>query len=292
MGDIVLETDLPLKPFIRGKVRDIYDLGDRLLMVTTDRISAFDSVLPNGIPYKGRVLTGLSVFWFNYLGVRNHLLSADVREFPDELRGYSDVLCGRSMLVRKTARVDIECVVRGFISGSAWKEYLETGCVCGITLPEGLIESQRLSEPLFTPAIKAESGHDVNISEEKMADLVGANLTQELKRISLLIYGKAFIRAKEAGIIIADSKFEFGILDEEVILIDEVLTPDSSRFWSLGDYSPGGAQRSFDKQFVRDYLEGIGWSKEPPAPRLPDEIVEKTSERYLEAYKRITGVGL
>lgn len=292
MEDIILETDLPLKPFIRGKVRDIYDLGDRLLMVTTDRISAFDSVLPNGIPHKGRVLTGLSVFWFNYIGVRNHLLSVDVNEFPDELRGYSGVLEGRSMLVKKTARIDIECVVRGFISGSAWKEYLETGCVCGITLPEGLIESQRLPEPLFTPAIKAESGHDVNISEEKMADLVGANLTQELKNISLMIYGKAFIRANGVGVLIADSKFEFGILDGGPILIDELLTPDSSRFWSLKDYSPGGPQRSFDKQFVRDYLEEVGWNKEPPAPVLPDEIVKKTSQRYLEAYRRITGVGL
>ncbi|RLI85793.1 MAG: phosphoribosylaminoimidazolesuccinocarboxamide synthase [Candidatus Altiarchaeales archaeon] len=290
-SDVLLKTDLPLKPFMRGKVRDIYDLGNELLMIATDRISAFDSVLPNGIPYKGKVLTGLSVFWFNFTRdiIENHLITANVDEFPDEIRRYSGILEGRSMIVKKAERIDIECVVRGYISGSAWKEYREKGGVCEISLPKGLKESQKLPEPIFTPAIKSKTGHDINISEEKMADLIGNELTERLKRISLQIYEKAFDKANRNGIIIADSKFEFGISNGKPILIDELLTPDSSRFWSLEDYSPGRTQKSFDKQFVRNYLEKIKWNKEPPAPMLPDEIVKRTSQRYLEAYRRITG---
>lgn len=290
-SDVLVKTDLPLKSFMRGKVRDIYDLGNDLLMIATDRISAFDSVLPNGIPYKGKVLTGLSVFWFNFTKdiIENHLITANVDEFPDEIREYSRILEGRSMIVKKAERIDIECVVRGYISGSAWKEYMKRGSVCEISLPKGLKESQKLPEPIFTPAIKAETGHDINISEERMVDLIGNELTKGLKKISLQIYEKAFDKAINEGIIIADSKFEFGISDGKPILIDELLTPDSSRFWSLEDYSPGRTQKSFDKQFVRDYLEKIKWDKEPPAPMLPEEIVKRTSQRYLEAYRRITG---
>ncbi|MBN2250806.1 MAG: phosphoribosylaminoimidazolesuccinocarboxamide synthase [Candidatus Altiarchaeota archaeon] len=290
-GEIVLKTSLPLKVYRSGKVRDIYELGNDLLMVTTDRISAFDCVLPSGIPNKGRILTGLSVFWFDFTRdfVKNHLISADAGTFPGELSDYYDLLEGRSMLVKRTERIDIECVVRGYLSGSAWKEYKSTGTVCGIRLPSGLSESEELPEPIFTPAMKADTGHDVNISEGRMAGLVGADLAGQLKELSLGIYEKAASKALSGGVIIADSKFEFGVLEGEVILIDELLTPDSSRFWSLEDYSPGGPRKSFDKQFVRDYLEGIGWNKQPPAPRLPEDIVEKTLERYLEAYRRITG---
>lgn len=293
-NNVLLKTDLPLKLFMHGKVRDIYDLGNELLMISTDRISAFDCVLPNGIPYKGKVLTGLSVFWFNFTRsiIENHLITANVDEFPDETRKYSNILRGRSMIVKKAKRIDIECVVRGYISGSAWKEYKEKGSVSGISLPKGLKECEELPEPIFTPAIKAETGHDININEKKVAYLIGDELKEKLKKISLNIYKKAFVKAKKRGIIIADSKFEFGISDKKLILIDELLTPDSSRFWSLENYSPGGAQKSFDKQFVRDYLEKIKWNKEPPAPILPEEIVKKTSQRYLEVYKRITGVDI
>ena len=289
--DILLKCDLPLKRFASGKVRDIYDLGDELLMVTTDRISAFDYVLPTGIPYKGKVLNGLSVYWFSRTKdiVQNHLITADVRRFPKEVEGYWEILRGRSMMVAKAKRIDIECVVRGYISGSAWKEYEESGTVCGIKLPKGLAESGRLPEPIFTPAMKSDTGHDVNISQEKMADLVGDELTEKLREISLRIYDKAAKKALDGKVIIADTKFEFGIRNGEIILIDELLTPDSSRFWAAEDYSPGGSQKSFDKQFVRDFLESIKWNKSPPAPQLPCDIVEKTSERYLEAYRRITG---
>ncbi len=292
MEDIILTTEIPeLKLFQRGKVRDIYDMGDRLLIVTTDRISAFDSILPNGIPLKGEILTALSVFWFNYTKkiVRNHLITSDVDEFPGVLRSYREILNGRAMLVNKADRIDIECVARGYISGSAWKEYMEKGSICGIQLPSGLVESERLPEPIFTPAIKASVGHDENISKERVNEIVGEDLGSMLREMTIRIYKKAAAYAESKGIIIADTKFEFGLLDDELILIDELLTPDSSRFWPMDDYSPGKPQKSFDKQFVRDYLVGINWDKESPAPELPEDIVMKTRDRYLDAYMRITG---
>lgn len=295
MEKAVLKTDLKeVRLLFRGKVRDIYDLNDKLLIVATDRISAFDSVLPCGIPYKGKVLNLISVYWFNFTRdiIKNHLITSDVSKFPDKLREHSELLKDRSMLVKKAERIDIECVVRGYIAGSAWEEYKRKGSVCGISLPEGLSESERLPEPIFTPAIKAKTGHDVNVTEEKVAELVGEDLKDELKEKSIAIYEKAFKEAESKGIIIADSKFEFGMYDDELILIDELLTPDSSRFWSLEDYQPGMPQKSFDKQFIRDYLVDIGWNKEPPAPSLPDHIVQKTIQKYLEAYERITGRAL
>lgn len=290
-ADVILKTDLPFKVFRRGKVRDTYDLGDRLLMVTTDRISAFDCVLPNGIPNKGKVLTALSVYWFDYTKnvVKNHLITADLEGFPAEAKKYADILRGRTMLVKKSRRIDIECVVRGYISGSAWKEYREKGTVCKMKMPAGLLESSRLPEPIFTPAKKSDDGHDENISIEEMKEIIGKDLACELEETSIKIYEKAAKKALSAGIIIADTKFEFGVLGDEVILIDELLTPDSSRFWPLEEYAPGRAQNSFDKQYIRDYLESIKWNKSPPAPQLPKEVVEKTEERYLEAYKRIVG---
>ena len=294
MDSVVLETNLPLRRFARGKVRDVYDLGDKLLMVATDRISAFDYVLPVGIPYKGLVLNGLSAYWFKYMAdvVGNHMVSADVSDYPKELSNYACILKGRSMLVWKAKRIDLECVVRGYISGSAWKEYREKGTVCGEKMPAGMHESDKLPEPVFTPALKSDTGHDENISVAKMSEFIGKELTRELSEKSLKIYEKGSVKAKKGGIILADSKFEYGIRDDEIILIDELLTPDSSRFWDVGKYAPGGSQASFDKQFVRDYLESIKWDKQPPAPNLPSGIVDKTSERYLEAYRRITGEGL
>ncbi|MBU4341988.1 MAG: phosphoribosylaminoimidazolesuccinocarboxamide synthase [Candidatus Altiarchaeota archaeon] len=288
----ILTTEIPeLKLFQRGKVRDIYDLGDKLLIIATDRISAFDSVLPTGIPMKGRVLTALSVFWFDYTKglVGNHLISADDGEFPGVPEDSRGILEGRSMLVKKAQRIDIECVARGYLSGSAWAEYQKTGSVCGIELPTGLAESEKLQEPIFTPAIKASSGHDENVSEERMNEIVGDELGGRLREITLKIYTQATAYAESRGIIIADTKFEFGLLDGELILIDELLTPDSSRFWPMDDYSPGRAQKSFDKQFVRDYLAGINWDKEPPAPELPEEIVMSTRNKYLDAHRLITG---
>lgn len=291
MDEIILKTYLPLKVFAKGKVRDIYDLGDVLLMIATDRISAFDCVIPNGIPDKGRVLTAISMYWFDYTRdiIQNHLITGDVNKFPDELEDYSEILKGRSMLVYKAGRIDIECVVRGYLSGSAWNEYKETGAVCGIELPPGLGESYKLPEPIFTPAIKASSGHDENISEERAAELIGNEIKDKIKNKSIEIYQKASKRAESGGIIIADTKFEFGLKDGRLILIDELLTPDSSRFWLKDEYEPGRPQKSVDKQFVRDYLEDIGWNKNPPAPELPGDIVQKTSERYLIAYRMITG---
>jgi phosphoribosylaminoimidazole-succinocarboxamide synthase len=288
---IVLETDLPMKIFRKGKVRDIYDLGDKLLMITTDRISAFDYILPTGIPLKGKVLTALSVYWFGYTKnlIENHLITSDVTGFPEELRKYSQILKGRSMLVRKSERIDIECVVRGYISGSAWKEYKEKGTVCGMEMPRGLKESDKFPQPIFTPAMKSDSGHDVNISVAEMARQVGNDLTKELEEKSLRIYEKAAKKALDGKIIIADTKFEFGQIKGKTILIDELLTPDSSRFWPLDNYTPGKPQNSYDKQFIRDWLESIKWNKSPPAPPLPKDIVEKTMDRYLEAHKRITG---
>jgi len=286
---VVLETTLSHFPVVRGKVRDIYDLGDRLLLVATDRISAFDWVLPTGIPDKGRVLTQISQFWFDRLDEPHHLISSDVETFdlPDGVD--REMLAGRSMLVRKTNVVPIECVVRGYLSGSGWKEYQKHGTVCGLTLPSGLTESARLPEPIFTPATKAESGHDENISFEKMVDAVGLELAEELRRRSFAIYGRGADYARQHGIIIADTKFEFGRIGDDTILIDEVLTPDSSRFWPADLYEPGHGQPSFDKQFVRDWLETTDWDKNSPPPTLPDEVVAQTRGKYIEAYETLTG---
>jgi phosphoribosylaminoimidazole-succinocarboxamide synthase len=276
----------------RGKVRDIYDLGDKLLIVATDRISAFDVVMPNPIPDKGRVLTQLSRFWFDLTKdiVSNHVLSTDVRHFPSECRPYQEILKDRSMLVVKTDPLPVECVVRGYLSGSGWEEYKKTGEVCGIKLPEGHLESSKLDEPIFTPATKAEVGlHDENIPFEKMEKIVGKELAQKLRFLSISIYEKVREFAEQRGILIADTKMEFGIKDGKLLLIDELLTPDSSRFWPKSGYRPGGSQKSFDKQFLRDYLLSIRWNKTPPAPELPEEIVQKTREKYLEAYQRLVG---
>ena len=276
----------------RGKVRDIYDLGDRLLIVATDRISAFDVVMPNPVPDKGRILTQLSKFWFDLTKeiVSNHVLSTKAGDYPQECQPYQEMLEGRSMLVVKTNVLPIECVVRGYLSGSGWEEYKKTGKVCNIALPGGLIESSKLEEPVFTPATKAEIGlHDENITFNKVEEIVGKGLAERLKYISLEVYKKARDFAEGRGIIIADTKMEFGIKEGDLLLIDELLTPDSSRFWPKDDYRPGGSQKSFDKQFLRDYLLSIQWDKSPPAPLLPEEIVKRTREKYLEAYERLVG---
>jgi phosphoribosylaminoimidazole-succinocarboxamide synthase len=281
-----------LKLLGRGKVRDLYDLGDALLMVATDRISAFDVVMPNPIPGKGRILTEMSKFWFQAMKgiVENHLITAVVEEFPESCEPYADILRDRSMLVRKAKPLPVECIVRGYITGSGWKSYLKSGTVCDIGLPEGLKESEQLPEPLFTPSTKAELGeHDVNISFEEMEKTVGKDLAGRVKDLSMAIYTKALEIAKSAGIIIADTKFEFGLIDGDLLLIDEVLTPDSSRFWPLDTYEPGGPQQSFDKQYLRDYLLSLGWDKKPPPPELPPEVVENTQKKYEEALKRLTG---
>ncbi|MBM3214389.1 phosphoribosylaminoimidazolesuccinocarboxamide synthase [Candidatus Poribacteria bacterium] len=292
MARIVLESSCPdLKLAHRGKVRDVYDLGAQLLIVATDRISAFDCVLPNAIPDKGRTLTALSEFWFGLIGdiVPNHLISTRIADFPPVARQYADQLEGRSMLVHRAQRVDSECVVRGYLSGSGWREYRASGTVCGARLPSGLRESDRLPESIFTPATKEDSGHDENISVERMRELVGDEVTDALQRTSIAVYERAAAYALERGIIIADTKFEFGYRNGELILIDEVLTPDSSRFWPVDDYAPGRSQASFDKQYVRDYLETLDWGKQPPAPPLTDEVVAGTSARYREAYQRLVG---
>ncbi|MBX9790366.1 MAG: phosphoribosylaminoimidazolesuccinocarboxamide synthase [Pirellulales bacterium] len=285
----LLETQLPGLLVRRGKVRDVYDLGEYLLVVSTDRISAFDWVLPTGIPDKGAVLTGLSAFWFELLREDHHLLSTRVDDFP--LPGNIDraTLVGRSMLVRKCKVVPIECVVRGHLAGSGWKEYQHSQSVCGVPLPAGLVESQRLPEPIFTPATKAESGHDENISFEEMANCVGHDVADELKTRSIAVYSRAVAHANRAGIIIADTKFEWGWFRNRLILIDEVLTPDSSRFWPSQGFKAGGPQPSFDKQFVRDWLEQSGWDKNSPPPPLPADVVAKTQAKYIEAYQRLTG---
>jgi len=276
----------------RGKVRDIYDLGDRLLIVATDRISAFDVVMPNPIPDKGKILTQLSHFWFGLTKdiVANHVLSTIVGDYPEECQPYQEILKSRSMLVVKAEVLPVECVVRGYLSGSGWEEYRKTGEICGIKLPKGLQESTKLEEPIFTPATKAEMGlHDENITFKKFEQTVGENLARKVRSISLAIYKKARDFAESRGILIADTKMEFGLKAENLILIDELLTPDSSRFWPKDEYQPGGPQKSFDKQFLRDYLLSIHWDKNPPAPQLPEEIVKKTREKYLEAYQRLVG---
>jgi len=289
----ISETQIPgLKLFARGKVRDMYDLGDRLLMVATDRLSAYDVVMREPIPGKGIVLTGLSEFWFDRTRevVPNHLLSTDVGEL-DLSDEFMKMLDGRSMIVRRAERVDVECVVRGYLAGSGWAEYRKSGTCIGHTLPPGLVESSRLPEPIFTPATKEASGHDINISTAQMADLVGKELTSELADASLRLYSAAAAHCQQRGIILADTKFEFGLLDGDIILIDEALTPDSSRFWPADGFAPGGSQPSFDKQYVRDYLDATGWDHEPPPPPLPTEVVSRTTEKYREAYVRIVGDG-
>jgi phosphoribosylaminoimidazole-succinocarboxamide synthase len=289
----LLQSAIPNLPCRRGKVRDIYDLGDRLVIVATDRISAFDWVLPTGIPDKGRVLTATTRFWLDFLQVPNHFLSMDVYAMGDGFAARADVLQGRSMLVRKTEVVPVECVVRGYLAGSGWKEYRRDSTVCGIPLPPGLRESDPLPDPIFTPATKEESGHDINIAFTHMAQITGQPLAEELRRRSIDIYRRAADYARGRGIIIADTKFEWGKLpDGSVILIDEVLTPDSSRFWPMDQYRPGSNPPSFDKQFVRDWLETTGWDKNSPPPELPAEVVQRTREKYLEAYKRLAGQDL
>jgi len=288
------EVELPGIPiFKKGKVRNVFDLGDRLLIVATDRISAFDFVLPSLIPYKGQVLTQLSRFWFDYtfLVCRNHMISTEISDFPAQLRQSADLLYKRSMLVKKARVIPVECVVRGYLSGSGWKEYQETGKVCGIKLPKGLQESSRLDEPIFTPSTKADVGHDENITFKEMEKIVGSELSDKIRKISLELYQKASLYAISKGIIIADTKFEFGLDEnEELMLVDELFTPDSSRFWPLATYSPGKSQPSLDKQYVRDYLLSTGWDrKTPPPPPLPPEIIEQTSRRYLEIYRLLTG---
>ncbi len=293
---LVLQTDFPgLKLVARGKVRDIYDLGETLLLVTSDRISAFDVIMNEPIPDKGFVLTQIAAFWFKQMEdiVKNHIISIDVADFPAECQPYADLLRGRSMMVKKAKPLAAECIVRGYVSGSGWKDYQNSGSICGIKLPEGLKESDRLEEPIFTPSTKAEQGeHDENISFERMAEICGRELAEQARDYTIKIYKRARELADAKGIIIADTKFEFGVFEGELIIIDECLTPDSSRFWLKDQYQPGGPQPSFDKQFLRDYLETLDWGKCAPAPPLPTEVVEKTADKYREALFRITGISI
>ncbi|MEW6738643.1 MAG: phosphoribosylaminoimidazolesuccinocarboxamide synthase [Nitrospirota bacterium] len=291
MSDIVMETNFSdIKLLRRGKVRDVYELEDYLLIVATDRVSAFDVVLPNGIPDKGKVLTQISIYWFNQMKdiIENHIVATNVKDYPQILHRYKDMLEGRSMLVKKAKPMPVECIVRGYLSGSGWKEYKEKGTVCGIKLPEGLVESSRLDEPIFTPSTKAEEGHDINISFDEMKKIVGDELGEKLKDASLKVYKKGREMAEKKGIIIADTKMEFGLYENKLILIDELLTPDSSRFWSIKDYQPGKGQDSFDKQIVRDYLLTLDWNQAYPGPRLPEDIVQKTAARYREILEILT----
>lgn len=289
---VLLESDLSgVRRFATGKVRDVYSLGDRLLIVASDRISAFDCILPDGIPGKGRVLTQMSIFWFAMMrdAVATHFLTADVDEYPAEVRGFRGQLAGRSMLVRRAEMFPVECVARGYLAGSGWKEYRQHGTVCGIPLPAGLRDGDQLPEPIFTPATKAQSGHDENVSFDVVVSVIGRDAATRLRDLTLQIYQKAASYAETRGIILADTKFEFGMIGEELVLGDEVLTPDSSRFWPKETYRPGGPQVSYDKQFVRDYLETLDWNKQPPAPPLPAEVIRKTSDKYREAYEKLTG---
>jgi phosphoribosylaminoimidazole-succinocarboxamide synthase len=289
MSSVVLQTNLDYWPVRRGKVRDVYDQGDALLLVSTDRISAFDWVMPNGIPDKGRLLTGLSQFWFDLLGESNHLITTNVEAMHLPQAADRQLLHGRTMRVRKSEVVPFECVVRGYLAGSGWKEYRQSQEICGVKLPSGLRESDALPEPIFTPATKAEAGHDENVSFDRMAEAVGRNVADELRRRSIAVYERGARHARQCGIIIADTKFEWGWNGDKLILIDEVLTPDSSRFWPADRYAPGRPQASFDKQFVRDWLETSGWDKNSPPPQLPDAVVEQTRAKYVEAYERLTG---
>lgn len=292
--EVLLEAKLPLPLVARGKVRDIFDIGDSLLFVASDRISAFDCVLGSGIPCKGRVLTQMSLFWFDYLDgtIKNHLISTDSNDFPRKLSKFKKALEGRSMIVHKAQMVQVECVARGYLAGSGWKEYASTGKVCGIPLPAGLVDGDKLPTPIFTPATKAVSGHDVNVSFNYVANLIGVELAGQLRDLTLEIYTRAAGHAAQCGIILADTKFEFGFVNGELVLADEALTPDSSRYWPADTYEPGKAQPSFDKQYVRDYLETLTWNKKPPAPALPEAVIQKTSEKYQEAYYRLTGYRL
>ncbi len=292
--EVLLQTKLPLTLRMRGKVRDVYEIDDHLLFVATDRISAFDCVLGSGIPCKGRILTQMSLFWFEFLKtlVPNHLETADINLYPKKLAKFRKMLDGRSMLVKTGDMIPIECVARGYLAGSGWKDYQKTGKVCGIPLPAGLRDGDRLPQPLFTPATKAQTGHDINVSFQNVANTVGVDLAGQLRDLTLEIYARASEHALQRGIILADTKFEFGFVEGELMLADEALTPDSSRYWPADTYKPGGTQFSFDKQYVRDYLETLPWNKRPPAPALPEEVVRKTSEKYEEAYSRITGQSL
>ena len=292
MNTPILEIELPgIKTFKKGKVRNVFDLDDSLLIVASDRISAFDYIMPNGIPDKGAILTQISLFWFNFTKdlIKNHILESDVNKYPEELQPYKDILAKRSVIGKKAKLIPVECVVRGYLSGSGWKEYQKSRSICGIKLPEGLKESDKLPEPIFTPTTKAEEGHDLNITESEVIDMVGKETAQTIKEKTIAAYKACADYADTKGIIIADTKFEFGFHNNEIIIIDEMLSPDSSRFWPKDQYKPGGQQASYDKQFLRDYLESIKWNKEPPAPILPPEIVEKTREKYFEAFKRLTG---
>jgi phosphoribosylaminoimidazole-succinocarboxamide synthase len=288
---VIVKTDLPLDVVNRGKVRDLYQLKDDLLLIATDRISAFDYVLPSPIPAKGVCLTQLSKFWFEYTKqiLTNHMITTDFNEYPSELHGYQEILEHRSMVVKKTKVIPIECIIRGYISGSAWKSYRKDHTVCGIQLPSGLLESERFDEPLFTPSTKADSGHDINISFEEMKQQVGADIAEHLQDYSLRLYSSAAAYAMKRGIIIADTKFEFGMVNDEILLIDEALTPDSSRFWPADRYEPGRSQPSFDKQYVRDYLSQTGWDKNSSPPMLPEQVIIETQRKYQEAFERITG---
>ncbi len=291
MGQAVYETDFPnLNLLKKGKVRDVYDLGEHLLMVASDRISAFDVVMPNPIPDKGRILTKISLFWFDIMKslVENHVVSSNVEEYPESCQPYAGALKERSMLVKKAEPLVVECIVRGYISGSGWNSYQKDCTVCGIRLPEGLKESEKLQEPIFTPSTKADVGHDINIDFEEASKLIGSELAERAKSLSLAVYQKGAELAAEKGIIIADTKFEFGKVGNDLILIDEVLTPDSSRFWPKSSYEPGQSQKSFDKQYLRDYLNTLNWDKTPPAPTLPDDVIENTRNKYLEALTILT----
>jgi phosphoribosylaminoimidazole-succinocarboxamide synthase len=293
MSGTISETDFTeLKLLKRGKVRDVYDLGEHLLMVTSDRISAFDVVMPNPVPDKGRILTQISLFWFDIMQplIENHVVASDVKQYPEICQPYADALQGRSMLVKKAQPLPIECIVRGYISGSGWKEYTDSGSVCGIALPEGLKESQQLPEPIFTPSTKAEQGeHDINIDFNAAAGLIGKEKAEKIRDLSVAIYKKGADLADQKGIIIADTKFEFGSVGDDVILIDEILTPDSSRFWPKESYSPGGPQKSYDKQYLRDYLSTLDWDKKAPGPELPDDVIANTRQKYLDALTQLSG---
>lgn len=291
MAQVLMETDLKDVKFLRrGKVRDVYEIDGYFLIIATDRVSAFDVVLPNGIPDKGKILTQISVYWFSRMKdiIENHIVATEVKDYPQVLHKYKDILEGRSMLVKKAKPMPVECIVRGYLSGSGWKEYKKSGTICGIRLPEGLVESSRLDEPIFTPSTKAEEGHDINIGFNEIRKIVGNDLAERLRDASLSIYKKARGIAEKKGIIIADTKMEFGVCEDKLILIDELLTPDSSRFWSAKEYQPGKGQDSFDKQIVRDYLLTLDWNQTYPGPKLPDDIVEKTSARYREIFDILT----
>jgi phosphoribosylaminoimidazole-succinocarboxamide synthase len=289
---LINDTDFIKQPlFIKGKVRNVYDLGDKLLIIVTDRISAFDVVFPDLIPNKGRVLNSISEFWFDYTRdiIGNHVITTDVSQYPEGFSQFKEELQGRSMLVKKVNMVEAECIVRGYLEGSGLKDYKNTGCICGIKLPEGMKQANKLPEPIFTPSTKAQEGHDENVSFEELSNRIGSEMAEKLRDVSIALYNKASRHAESKGLILADTKFEFGMIDGKLVVADEVFTPDSSRFWAMDDYEPGRPQKSFDKQYLRDYLESVKWDKKPPAPSLPEDIIKKTEAKYIEAYERITG---